>query len=235
MTCPFCDGELVLDVHEIWGRDFMLETCCIGLHEAWVEDLNCPVLGEQALAEITELVAGYVPARKVYASESEWAIQIDYQLRVGDIPRPVAKDFVREHHRHNPPPAGDRFRFGCWNGPDLIAVAIVGRPVARMIDHTKVVEVNRLCVNHELDRELTHKACSMLYRAAAEEARARGFEKIITYTLESERGMSLRYARWKVDGHTKGGSWDRPSRPRTDKAPTCRKVRWAKSLNGRRP
>ena len=48
--------------------------------------------------------------------------------------------------------------------------------------------------------------------------------------------MSLRYARWTRDPHVlKGGSWDRPSRPREDRAPTGRKVRWSQDLQPPEP
>ena len=231
--CPFCGEEAFVDVFELWDeRDFQLETCCEAAHDSWLESIACPVFGEETLEELAEIVGGWIPdgLRRIYVDDELARVRIDHGLRVGPISRGEAKDFVREHHRHNPPPAGDRFRFGCWNGPELIAVAIVGRPVARMIDHETTVEVNRLCVNHDLAPALTWKACSLLYGAAAEEAQDRGFSKAITYTLESESGMSLRYARWKPVATTKGGSWDRPSRRRTDKAPTCPKVRWEKTL-----
>ena len=233
--CYFCGEEEFVEVHEIWGSDFQLNTCCYESHEAWVDAMNCPVDGKETLKYLATLVGEWVPCRQVYNSDYD-GIRIDHNLTLRDISRNEAKEFVRQHHRHNPPPAGDRFRLGCYNGPDLVAVAIVGRPVARMIDHTKVVEVNRLCVNHTLDRELTWKACSLLYNASAKEAKSRGFEKIITYTLaEEEVGMSLRYARWKKDGSpTKGGSWNRASRPRTDKAPITPKQRWAKHFNQRK-
>lgn len=120
------------------------------------------------------------------------------------------------------------------NGADLVAVAMVGRPVARMIDGAKVVEVTRLCVNPQLDQELAWNACSMLYAEAAREAKRRGFEKIITYTLESESGHALKASGWAIEAKTRGGSWSRPSRARQDVGPTCPKVRWAKVLRAAR-
>jgi hypothetical protein len=106
---------------------------------------------------------------------------------------------------------------------------MVGRPVARLLDHTRVVEVNRVCIA-ELEPELVWNACSMLYAAAAKEARRRGFETIVTYTLEDERGSALRACGWTAAALTRGGSWNRTSRPREDKAPTGRKVRWELEL-----
>ena len=69
-------------------------------------------------------------------------------------------------------------------------------------------------------------ACSFLYGACAREARRRGFERIITYTLASESGASVKAAGFRRAAVTAGGSWDTPSRRRTDSAPTGPKQRW---------
>ena len=228
--CYFCGEEEFVDVHEIWGSDFELDTCCSASHEGWVDAMNCPVDGREAREYIATLSDQYIDTRQVFISSDE-GIRIDFGLRLEPISRSEAKGFVREHHRHNPPPAGDKFRLGCYNGDQLIAVAIVGRPVARLIDHTQVLEVNRLCVDHSLDRELTWKACSALYNAAALEGASRGYHEIITYTLaDQESGMSLRYARWKKGHRTRGGTWSRPSRQRSDRHNTGPKIRWSKAL-----
>lgn len=96
-----------------------------------------------------------------------------------------------------------------------------------------VCEVNRLCVDPTLDPELVWNACSQLYTAAAREAKSRAYGRVVTYTLASESGGTLVAAGWKQTHRTDGGSWDRPSRRRTDKAPTCQKVRWERGLNKR--
>lgn len=232
-VCYWCGEEEVFDILEVYNdREFSLETCCAELHEELVDELNLGAEGSKDVRDhIGEMLRAYgIDCRQVFNSWSRGQIVIDSGLQLAEISRKEARAFILDHHRHNPPPAGDRWRHAVYNGRELVAVAMIGRPVARMIDHTKVVEVNRLCVDHGLDQELTWKACSMLYGAAADEAKARGFEKIITYTLETERGMSLRYARWKKDGMTRGGTWNRPSRARQDKSPTCRKIRWAKKI-----
>ena len=206
-TCYWCGDEEVLDILEVWNdREFSLETCCERLYHEVIEDLN-ESDGGTVRDEIADLLRGYgIACRKVFNSDSRGQVVIDSGLRLASISRYAAQEFVRQHHRHNPPPPGDRWRHAVYNGRSLVAVAIVGRPVARMIDHHKVVEVNRLCVNHS------------------------GLDPEITCTLAEERGMSLRYARWKKDGETAGGSWDTPSRPRTDKSPTGPKTRWTKML-----
>ncbi len=143
-----------------------------------------------------------------------------------------AKAFVRRFHAHNPaPPAGWKFGASIFNGPQLLGVVIIGRPVARRIDAAATVEVTRLCLRRDIAAGLRWNAASMLYGWAAKEARRRRFASIITYTLKDlEPGTSLIAAGWKRDGESRGGSWSRPSRPRIDKASLGPKVRWRKQL-----
>ena len=95
-----------------------------------------------------------------------------------------ANEFVRQHHRHHKPVAGHKFSIGCAENGRLCAVAIVGRPVSRYLDDGFTLEVNRLCSDG------TKNACSILYAAAARAARAMGYRKIITYTLDTERARA---------------------------------------------
>ena len=57
-----------------------------------------------------------------------------------------------------------------------------------------------------------------------------GCTRIITYILETENGASLRASGWVYGGIRGGGSWNRPNRKRTDKAPTCKKKLYYKEL-----
>jgi hypothetical protein len=103
---------------------------------------------------------------------------------------------------------------------DIVGVVIVGRPVARMLDDGKTLEVTRCCTDG------THNACSMLYSAARRAAKALGYKRIITYILATETGGSLKAAGWRLVGPAGGGSWNRTGRPRKDKAPIIGKVMW---------
>ncbi len=234
-TCYYCGEDLVLDLFEVWeGRDFMLETCCGAQHEGILQDVTDR--DEETFAELEELIGSYgFDVRRLYVTDCGH-LRIDAGLELVDVEQRVAKDFVRQHHAHhapgeqNRPPAGWRWGHAIVNAGDLVAVAMVGRPIARRIDASKVVEVNRLCVSRDLDPALVWNAASMLYGAAAREARRRGFESIVTYTLEHEAGTSLRAAGWLQEHTTAGGSWNRPSRAREDHAPTCPKVRWTRRL-----
>ena len=138
----------------------------------------------------------------------------------------TANEFVKSLHRHHEPVYRDKFRIGCEENGKLIGVIQLARPVARGFDSGKVIEAVRLCTDG------TPNVCSFLYSRAARIAREMGYEKIITYILESENGTSLKACGWHKEADTKGGSWDTPSRPRKNTAPTCRKQRWAKDLKG---
>lgn len=109
-----------------------------------------------------------------------------------------ANTFVATWHRHHKPVVGHKFSIGCEADGRLAGVAIVGRPVSRYLDDGKTLEVNRLCTDG------TKNACSFLYAAAARAARAMGYQRIITYTLDTEGGASLHAAGWCCAGRAGG-------------------------------
>lgn len=135
-----------------------------------------------------------------------------------------ANAFVAEHHRHHKPVVGHKFSIGCAQEGRLVGVAIVGRPVSRHLDDGLTLEVNRLCTTGEKN------ACSMLYAAAARAAKAMGYSKIITYTLDTEPGTSLRAAGWLCAGPAGGVRWTGSRRPAADLCPPQKKLRYEKNL-----
>lgn len=132
-----------------------------------------------------------------------------------------AREWVTRHHRHHRAPESGLFALAVAVGDEIKGVAIVGRPVARALQDGWTAEVTRVAVV-----EGVPNSCSMLYGAAWRAARALGWRKLITYTLASEPGTSLRAAGWTVVGQVRGRSWDTPSRPRIDGHPLDDKVRW---------
>lgn len=130
------------------------------------------------------------------------------------------------------PTNGHKWSLACYDDDRLCGVAIAGQPIARKLDDGKTIEVRRVCTDG------TYNACSILYGACARVAKEMGYQRIVTYTLESEPGTSLKASGWKCDGSAGGGSWDSPSRPREEtqitlfgeikKYPTEKKVRWVK-------
>ena len=131
-----------------------------------------------------------------------------------------ANEFVRLHHRHNKPAPGSKFQVAVSDGEKIVGVVIVGRPVARMADDGYTLEVNRSCTDG------TPNVNSMLYGAAKRATFALGYRKLVTFTLRSESGSSLRASGYRCIGEAGGGKWSRPSRPREDDHPTEVKLKW---------
>lgn len=121
-----------------------------------------------------------------------------------------ANAFVKRHHRHHVPVQGAKFAIACTKEGKLVGVVIVGRPVSRHMDDGFTAEVTRLCTDG------TYNACSLLYGAAWRAARAMGYTRMITYTLESEDGSSLKAANFHFLGFAGGGNWNKPGRSRAD-------------------
>ena len=71
----------------------------------------------------------------------------------------------------------------------------------------------------------------MLYGAAWRAARAMGYRKIITYTLASEDGASLRASGWKCVGLAGGLRWTGARKPENDLYPAEMKLRYEKEDN----
>ena len=135
-----------------------------------------------------------------------------------------ANAFVKRNHRHHKGVTGHKFSIGCTRDGELVGVAIMGRPVSRYLDDGLTLEVNRLCTTG------AENACSMLYGAAARAARAMGYQKIITYTLDTEPGTSLRAAGWQCAGPAGGERWTGKRRPAADLYPPQKKLRYEKQL-----
>jgi hypothetical protein len=142
------------------------------------------------------------------------------KLRLAPASLANANAFVGALHRHHKPVRGHKFSLAAWFGNDLVGVAIVGRPVSRVLDDGTRLEVTRLCTDG------THNACSFLYGAVARAAWALGYDRVGTYIRVDEPGTSLRAAGWRVAGVTEGRSWSCPSRPREDKTEVISRTRY---------
>jgi hypothetical protein len=143
-------------------------------------------------------------------------------LQLQPITFEEACEFIAQHHRHHQPPQGWKFGVAANDGERVVGVAVLGRPVSRMIQSAEpyTLELTRLCTDG------TRNAASFLLGAVRRATFALGYKRLITYTLEEEGGASLRAAGWREIGRAGGGSWNKPSRPRVDKAPTGQKTLW---------
>lgn len=145
-------------------------------------------------------------------------------LRVVPITHAEAKAFVEMHHRHRKKAAlRSVFVLAVADEAGIVrGVAQVGRPVARGLQDGWTLEVNRCCTDG------ARNACSMLYAAAWRAARALGWHRLVTYTLDTENGASLRAAGWSVVGEVRQrpDGWNCNARPRVDTSPQQGKLRW---------
>jgi len=141
----------------------------------------------------------------------EQAEQKGARARLHIVPCSVrdASSFVAKAHRHHRPPAGGLFAVAVADDAGTCrGVAIVGRPVARKADTGWTCEVTRVATDG------CPNACSALYGAAWRAARALGWRRMVTYTLPSEGGASLRGAGWRDCGPAGGGDgWMHHPRP----------------------
>lgn len=138
-----------------------------------------------------------------------------------------ASNYIKEHHRHHGPTVGCQFCVGLYDGERLCGVAVCGRPVSRILDNGLVCEINRLCTDG------TPNACSMLYGACSRIAKEMGYQKIITYILESENGASLKASNFICEGIAGGIKWN-GVRDRGQNIPHEMKTRWSRDLTGKR-
>ena len=165
-------------------------------------------------------------------------VKVCVAYRTVPVSLKAANDFITEHHRHNKKVTGHKFSIGAMSHGSLVGVAVCGRPVARLLDDGGTLEVLRVCIKDPAPKN----ACSYLYGRCEKIWRAMGGERIITYTLETEPGSSLRAVNWKITGQTRlrkpTSNWNtRSSRfkgyvenRRDQKAYQFKKNRWEKIL-----
>lgn len=146
-------------------------------------------------------------------------------MEIRPITLKTANEFVRNYHRHNQSVVGCKFAVGVFSRDELVGVAIAGRPISRYLDDGVTIEINRVCTKRD------RNACSMLYGACCRVAKAMGYKLAITYTLESETGISLKASNFVCRGKCGGKKWT-GKRSAGSKAvfPAEYKMRWEKVL-----
>jgi len=250
VTCPHCGDEWDAQDATHWNLDVRTSPsrgvrfaqwfpCCEAnaadvtahgyeaVHGRTAEDVCSEILGVPVLAVAPEGDASVVGRLEIADPTTVKA------GRASSPPGWQARVFaaVDAHHRHHGAPQGHKFSIAVYNGGLRVGVAVVGRPVSRQLAATepRTLEVTRVCTWG--DAPLRMNASSKLYAAACRRARELGADKVVTYTLDGvESGASLRASGFTPEHVTRGESWDRPGRHREDKAPTGRKVRWARHL-----
>lgn len=135
-------------------------------------------------------------------------------MKIVPISLKNANAMVLQFHRHNRPVTGHKWSIACEHEKAVVGVCIVGRPIARMLDDGATVEVLRLCVKDDAPPNV----CSFLYRAAWRIWQAMGGTRLVTFTLQSESGASLRGAGFRLANSFNGASWSRDARKRETQA-----------------
>lgn len=155
---------------------------------------------------------------------------MSHTLTVQPVSFATADAYVRAWHRHSKHEVGHLFSLGLFAADlTLHGVAITGRPKARMLQDGRTVEVTRVATDG------TRNACSMLYAAACREARRRGYGRVVTYTLATETGASVKASGFHRVAPVKGEEWGRPSRPRAVRADNPPRFRWERIVREARP
>lgn len=140
-------------------------------------------------------------------------------MRIVPVTLKYAQQFVDDYHRHHNAPQGCKFAIGLMGTVGMCGVAICGRPVSRRLDDGETLEITRLCTNG------VRNGCSMLYGGCKRVAKAMGYKRIITYTLISENGASLKASGFTDCGEAGGTHWT-GERNRGQKIPAEMKRRW---------
>ena len=154
------------------------------------------------------------------------------KLELAPITLKKANDFVAEHHRHCKRTFrnGGKFAISARVNGELVGVAIVGNPLSATFMEMYTAEVSRVCVSEQAPKNTN----SFLYGACWRAWRAMGGRRLITYTLRSESGGSLRGAGWRIVAQTKPirGGWNKNDhlnyRRRHQKVSELVKNRWEK-------
>lgn len=147
-----------------------------------------------------------------------------------------ARRFVALHHSHCEPTHGWKFGVGVETDEPhrrLVAVAVAEKPRAEALADGRTIEVTRVATDG------TRMACSTAYAAICRAAKALGWRRAITYTLESECAACVRAAGFVLDASGCGDprGFDKGTRHRVETnlwgerlRPDEPKNRWVRQL-----
>ena len=135
----------------------------------------------------------------------------------------AARAWVERHHSHHHAPQGGLCAVGVADDGRLVCVAMLSRPVARMLNADPTcAEVNRVAS----DGTAKH-AASMAIGAISRAAIALGYRRLVSYLLLGEAGTSYRAAGWwPTSADLRERNWERSDGARDPAAQPGPKVRW---------
>lgn len=154
-----------------------------------------------------------------------------YTYRHQQVTLKEVAPFINRYHRHHLSPQGCNFALCVRLGDEIIGAITAGRPVSRHLDKKNILEITRVCVKPGY-----RNLCSYLYSHMIRVARDLGYDMVITYTMDSEDGASLKAAGFTLAYLSRGGHWSCKTRPRNTMAPEGPKKLWQyvlKEQNGK--
>ena len=110
-----------------------------------------------------------------------------------------ANAFVDQHHSHHKPVHRAKWYIGAINDDKLVAVVLVGRPIAPALDDGQTLEVVRLCCVRG-----NKNAASFLLGCAERVAKAAGYSLLVSYVRADEDGTCYKAANWTPRAKVKG-------------------------------
>lgn len=186
----------------------------VGLNRDWTVCRNCGFILRGDRENEAAACKGRVRVELRESPDTQPVVDLtgaevtDARLRIRPITHRAANAFVHQLHRHSRPTVGAVIAVAVADAADQIrGVAIAGRPVAPALQDGLTMEILRVCTDG------SRNACSMLYGACRRAARALGYQRILTYTLPTEGGASLRAAGFRFDGDAGGPASNWHNRP----------------------
>ena len=132
-----------------------------------------------------------------------------------------ARKFIERHHSHLHAPVSGLCAVGVGDGTTLHCVAMLGRPVSRMLQAAGCAEVIRVASDG------TEHAASKALGAITRAAIALGYRRLVSSILLGEKGTSYRAAGWwPAHLDTRERDWKRSDGERARADQPGPKVRW---------
>lgn len=113
-----------------------------------------------------------------------------------------ARKFIQTHHSYLAAPRGCLFCVAAFVANDIVAVAIVNRPINPTMDDGVTAEISRLCT-HDAPRN----TATALIRRVLQATRAIGYHRLITYVDGNRDGATWKAANFTVTAVTSRRQW----------------------------
>jgi len=128
------------------------------------------------------------------------------KLRIVPLTITAARVAVERWHSHHRAPLSGICCVGVESEGDLACVAVLGRPVSRMLDaDDATAEVTRVASSGEVPH-----AASAALGAISRAALALGYRRLVSYTILGEAGTIYRACNWHPTAISGGGNGRRP-------------------------